>query len=173
MDGRKGGCEMKRLKIILPIFVISFIFGLTAASVQAKSILGQWSITFYNDATDLTQQATQSICFVDGPEAGVEQGTWYSTTFSNWHGHWWRKQGNANVTIINGNFFSGSGNDGAKVEFINGSTITGSWVEWTDSGSPSRYQVRLLRTKTICDPPKLTPDFETQDSEEGMPAVRK
>ncbi|HET6376365.1 MAG TPA: hypothetical protein VFF88_09975 [Methylocella sp.] len=45
--------------------------------------MGLWKVTFYLEP-GLSLGASQNICF-------LANGTWYSTTFSNWKGDWFQK----------------------------------------------------------------------------------
>src|SRR4051794_41946857 len=55
--------------------------GMNAA--MAASPVGQWNVTFHVEPS-LTKGATQGVCY-------KSDGTWYSSTFSNWHGDWFQK----------------------------------------------------------------------------------
>jgi hypothetical protein len=59
----------------------AFFVGMNAA--MAASPVGQWNVTFYEEPS-LAKGATQGICY-------KSDGTWYSSTFSNWHGDWFQK----------------------------------------------------------------------------------
>ena len=59
----------------------AFFVGMNAA--MAASPVGQWNVTFYREPS-LAKGATQGICY-------KSDGTWYSSTFSNWHGDWFQK----------------------------------------------------------------------------------
>jgi hypothetical protein len=143
--------KTSRAKIVF-LILISLSLVMLAASAQAAPPVGQWNLTFYYDDAGFAQGATQGICFEGGPS----KGTWYSTTFAGWSGDWWRKGGISDTIMLKGNYNSGEGNDGAKVELLNTSLMTGSWVEWRDSGlSLYWFQVRLNKQDTICDPPAL------------------
>lgn len=92
--------------------------------------IGHWEIKFFNDETpNLSPAATQRICF-------VANGTWYSTTFPNWHGLWFQKgidaAGNGDRVRILGNYAGGVGNDSSEMEFVHGTLMTGPWTEWRD-----------------------------------------
>jgi hypothetical protein len=54
-----------------------------APQVSAASVIGQYNVTFYLEP-NLAKGATQGICF-------KSDGTWFSTTFSNWQGDWFLK----------------------------------------------------------------------------------
>ncbi len=107
-----------------------------------------WSITFHDDdSVAHNQWATQRICFLpySAPLAGQTQikGTWYSTTYPNWHGHY-RQEGDS-VKMV-GNFWSGKGNDSMTWDIVTSAPHTGlgvklntlgagHWTEWGDNGS--------------------------------------
>jgi hypothetical protein len=143
--------KISRVKIVF-LMLISLSLGMLAASVQAAPPVGQWKVTFYEDDGGFAFSGTQSLCFEGGPN----KGTWYSPTFTGWTGDWWRKGGSSDVIIIKGNYNSGLGNDGAKVELISISLMAGSWFEWTDNGSFLNWtQVKLIKDKAVCDPQPL------------------
>jgi hypothetical protein len=95
-----------------------------------------WSITAYNDdSIGHTQWATQRICFNKYYVSVTHiRGTWYSTTYPNWHGHW--AQEGDSVKMV-GNFWQGRGNDGITFDIVTSSTRNigaGHWHEWGDNG---------------------------------------
>ena len=51
-------------------------------AVSTANVIGQYNVTFYLEP-NLAKGTTQGICFKDG--------TWFSTTFSNWQGDWFLK----------------------------------------------------------------------------------
>jgi hypothetical protein len=74
--------KMKTAKTFLASSVVlGMAFG-AAANAMAASPVGQWNITFYLEP-GLVQGATQGVCY-------KADGTWYSTTFSNWNGDWFQ-----------------------------------------------------------------------------------
>jgi hypothetical protein len=82
----------------------------------------------------------QQICLVD-------DGTWYSTTFSDWGGAYVVR---ASKTFIYGNYAEGDGNDSIALS----TDLRGAWTEWRDDLS---FQVVtrafLTFVKAECDPP--------------------
>lgn len=143
--------KISKAKIVfLTLILLSLV--MLAASAQAAPPVGQWNMTFYYDDQGFAQGGTEGLCFEGGPS----KGTWYSTTFAGWSGDWWRKGGSSNVILLKGNYESGLGNDGAKIELISLSLMTGSMVQWRDDNSVIQWiQVRLNKQSAICDPPAL------------------
>ena len=143
--------KTSRAKIVF-LILISLSLVMLAVSVQAAPPVGQWKVTFFLDDGGFAGSGTQSICFEGGPS----KGTWYSPTFAGWTGDWWRKGGNSDIIMLKGNYMSGAGNDGAKLELTNTSLVTGSWVEWRDDVTFLNWtQAKLLKENAICDPPLL------------------
>ena len=84
---RKRRYPMKLLftSVILTIFSIFVITTSASAFAVPK---GQYKITCYKDNQGWIQQATQQICIQSD---GGLSGAWYSSTFQNWRGEWFRK----------------------------------------------------------------------------------
>jgi len=89
----------------------------------------------------------QNICL-------KSDGTWYSTTFSNWAGHW---EITNRKLYVYGNYADGVGND-SMVFKKNGEA--GFWTEWRD-GLPAvatfRDQVLTL-VNSVCAAPAMAPN---------------
>jgi hypothetical protein len=148
---RGGEMKTSRAKFVF-LMLISLSVVMLASSVQAGLPVGQWNMTFYYDDQGFTQGGTEGLCFEGGPS----KGTWYSTTFAGWSGDWWRKGGNSDIVMLKGNYDSGLGNDGAVLELISVSLMTGSMVQWRDDTSYVDWiKVRLNKQSSICDPQPL------------------
>ncbi len=101
--------------------------------------VGHWKMKFFNDdSPNLSQTATQKVCF-------LANGTWYGTTFPNWHGHWFQKgsnaAGNGDRVRVFGNYAEGVGNDSGELDFVNAKLMTGPWTEWRDVDA-SNYRLK-------------------------------
>ena len=140
---------MKLLYTILILTIFSvFVFTISASAFAVPK--GQYKITCYKDNQGWIQQATQQICIQSD---GGLSGAWYSSTFQNWRGEWFRK-GWSNRVRLWGNYGNGDGNDSMEVEFVNKQTLTGYWTEWRDStGLVNWCATKLEFMKTNCDAP--------------------
>jgi hypothetical protein len=67
----------------------TFAFLLLSSPVLADA---QFEVSFFLEP-DLTPAATQTVCFLTTgtPRPGITQGTWYSSSFPNWKGDWYRE----------------------------------------------------------------------------------
>lgn len=107
-----------------------------------NSPVGHWELQGFNDdSPNLSPLATQRICI-------LANGTWYSTTFPDWHGRWFQKGTNAagsgNRVRLLGNYAGGAGNDSAELDFVNARSMNGPWTEWRDvDSSKFRLWVRV------------------------------
>lgn len=120
--------------------------------------VGHWELRGFNDdSPNLSLLATQRICI-------LANGTWYSTTFPNWHGRWFQKgnnaAGNGNRVRLLGNYANGVGNDSAELDFVNTRSMNGPWTEWRDVDASRfrvwvRVQARLI-SKRCPKPAKLS-----------------
>lgn len=110
----------------------------------AASPVGQWNVTFYLEP-GLTAGATQGICF-------RANGTWFSTTFSNWNGDFFQK----------GDRFRWYGDTGALGtaefgQFVNNTQIAGEFAHFFVPGTPpvtsSRGNWRATKVGNTCGAP--------------------
>jgi hypothetical protein len=137
--------KMKPAKTVLASSVfLGMAFG-TAASAMAASPVGQWNITFFLEP-GLVPGSTQGICY-------KADGTWFSTTFSNWNGDWFQ----------NGDRLRWYGKTGTPLgtaefgQFIKNVLFGGEFAHFNVSGSPpvtsSRGNYRGNFVSTTCGPP--------------------
>jgi hypothetical protein len=137
--------KMKTAKTVLASSVfLGMAFG-TAANAMAASPVGQWNITFFLEP-GLVQGATQDVCY-------KADGTWFSTTFSNWNGDWFQ----------NGDRIRWYGKTGAPLataefgQFIKNTSFGGEFAHFFVFGSPpvtsTRGNYRGVFVSTICGPP--------------------
>ncbi|MGH6847714.1 MAG: hypothetical protein ACREC0_09805 [Methylocella sp.] len=123
---------------------LGMAFG-AAANAMAASPVGQWTVTFYSEPA-LAQTATQGICY-------LANGTWFSTTFSNWNGDWFQKgdrfrwYGKTSSALATA-FFGG---------FISNTSFSGECATFRSSGSPpvtsNRGNYAAVFVSRICGKP--------------------
>jgi hypothetical protein len=137
--------KMKTAKIVLASSVfLGMAFG-TAANAMAASPVGQWNITFYLEP-GLGTGATQGICY-------LANGTWFSTTFSNWKGDWFEK----------GDRFRWYGRTGPVLataefgQFISNTTFGGEFAHFVVTRLPpitsTRGNYSAVKVSNICNRP--------------------
>jgi hypothetical protein len=118
----KGKTKTAKTVLASSVF-LGMAFG-TAASAMAASPVGQWNITFFLEP-GLVPGSTQGICY-------KADGTWFSTTFSNWNGDWFQ----------NGDRLRWYGKTGAPLgtaefgQFIKNVLFGGEFAHFLVSGSP-------------------------------------
>ncbi len=137
--------KMKIAKTVLASSVfLGMAFG-TAANAMAASPVGQWTVTFYSDP-NLAPTGTQGICY-------LANGTWFSTTFSNWKGDWFEK----------GDRFRWYGRTASALataffgQFISNTSFSGEFATFRSSGQPpltsNRGNYAAVKVSNICNRP--------------------
>lgn len=126
------------------LLLVSLLLLTGVSTAFAASPVGQWSVVFYLEP-GLTTGAVQGICF-------RSNGTWFSTTFSNWNGDWFQK----------GDRFRWYGDTGTLGtaefgQFVNNTQIAGEYAHFRVPGTPpvtsTRGNWRASRTGSICGAP--------------------
>lgn len=140
---------MKLRDVLLPVAALTMSVSAVVVADPLPNVYSEgnlWSITFHDDdSTNHNQWATQRICFspyASSTSQSQIKGTWYSTSYPNWHGHY-RQEGDS-VKMV-GNFWQGKGNDGITWDIVTSASHTGlgvglrtigagHWHEWGDDG---------------------------------------
>lgn len=132
---------MKKIKSIFVIVFSSLIPSFAFAAFPA----GQYTMTFYGDY--FSGSGTQGICL----QGSGASGTWYSDTYPDWSGEWFRK---GNDIHLNGNYAGGIGNDAFELTRISNGLFAGYWQEWRDDRSYVSYLTnKFVFQKSACNPP--------------------
>ncbi len=93
---------------------------LLAASIVAVGALGATSASASLHPGEWTVGGFQRICL-------ISDGSWYSTTFSGWSGHWELTGIKEDSALVYGNYASGVGNDSMVLR-----GLSADWTEWRD-----------------------------------------
>lgn len=129
-------------KLIIAASVL-FCLGVSATVYAGPWPTGQWQMKAYNDETGNSFQVMHGMCIVG-------DGTWYSTTFPNWGGHWFKK---GNDLHLHGNYDNGLGNDAFELTKIAGWHMDGYWQEFRDNITTSDFwaTTRWQKKSNQCD----------------------
>jgi|WetSurSiteA1Bulk_404760.scaffolds.fasta_scaffold72219_2 hypothetical protein len=107
---------------------------------------GQWTVNYYSEVGD--GPGTYGICIQNGETQN--KGTWYSDTYRDWSGRWFRK---GNDIHLQGNYAEGAGNTAFELTLINVTPLTGYWQDWRDNNSDNNFsRVQFTFQKALCNP---------------------
>jgi hypothetical protein len=127
----------------IAIFMSVGVVVLLASMAFAAQPNGEWNAVYFNDQ-GWARGGSEQICF-------VADGTWYSTTFPAWGGHWFRK---GDRVMMSGNWDGGLGNNGIVLQMISRSRMTGVNIQFRDGSSPSPWSLwNVGKLSGTCGPP--------------------
>lgn len=136
-----------------------------AFAQAANNPVGLWRFQAFDDNTPaLAALGTQDICF-------LANGTWFSTTFPNFNGHWFQKgnnaAGNGDRVRLLGNWADGTGNGSAEIDFVHLNLMTGAWNEWTDRFNSILWlRMHGTRVSNVCPPPATSSSASFDDTQQ-------
>ncbi len=151
---------LRPLSTFAAVFLVLALAGITPGHAQApNNPVGKWTLNWSVDKSPgMAPVGSQQICF-------LANGTWYSPTFSGWHGLWFQKgnnaSGNGDHVSMLGNYAGNVGNDAMQLDFVTVNLMAGPWVEWRDNFVFVNW-IRAAATRVgPCGPsPNLTAEAE-------------